>query len=355
MYVVGEGRVRVHDGDVLLTELERGAVFGEISALVTEPRTASVTADSECVLYRIDQKTLYKNMELHLDAFRAVIAGLCQRGRDMAVDSRQRAIKVQVYEHELEIGRQIQAGFLPGTLPTPSGWEIASHFAAAREVAGDFYDVFAVDGSDGHLAVFIGDVCGKGVGAALFMTIFRSLLRASTLLPGLQGADASADRHAIGMESTLRNAVVLTNTYIATTHADSSMFASVFFGLLDTNSGELLYINGGHECPVIVNGQGDTRRLDLSGPALGLFPEASYEVRRERLSHGDMLVAYTDGVPEAMNPAREQFTEDRLLQIAGRPGGSPPSTLAQVLDEIGSFTAGAEQHDDITLLAVKRL
>ena len=141
-------------------------------------------------------------------------------------------------ERELEIGREIQMGFLPEELPQADGWEIAAYLKAAREVAGDFYDAFMLP--DGTIGLVVADVCDKGVGAALFMTLFRSLIRAAATTDGFgESAGSTA-------EVRLQHTIELTNNYIAETHGSTGMFATVFFGILDPRSGLLTYINGGH-------------------------------------------------------------------------------------------------------------
>jgi serine phosphatase RsbU (regulator of sigma subunit) len=173
-------------------------------------------------------------------------------------------------EREMEIGRDIQRGFLPRRLPRLDGWEIAAYFQAAREVAGDFYDVFH-PGSEQKLCLVIADVCDKGVGAALFMTLFRSLLRFT-----MDAADAFGTR---SPASRLRHAAALTNNYIADTHGDTGMFATVFFGLLDPFTGTLLYINAGHESPLVIHSNGACTSLKTTGPALGAIPDQEFDVR----------------------------------------------------------------------------
>ena len=169
------------------------------------------------------------------------------------------------YEHDVQIGRQIQLSFLPDTLPQPAGWEVAALFEPAREVAGDFYDAFSL--THDRVGLVLGDVCDKGVGAALFMALFRSLIRAfaqqhysSRLLDDLAPSLAAAPRDGpsgrrrvlpTGGTLALKNAMELTNNYIIDNHGETAMFATIFFGVLDPDTGTLLYVNGGHEPPVI--------------------------------------------------------------------------------------------------------
>ncbi|MFM8426945.1 MAG: PP2C family protein-serine/threonine phosphatase, partial [Chloroflexota bacterium] len=163
----------------------------------------------------------------------------------------------QALEREFEIGREIQSGFLPVTIPQPKGWEVAASLASAREVAGDFYDVFELPGS--KLGLVIADVCDKGLGAALFMTLFRSLLRAASNIdfytPETPGGHSAKAR--------LKNAISLTNNYIAETHGHTGMFATVFFGILDLRTSSLTYVNCGHLSPLIVNQHGVKQMLGL--------------------------------------------------------------------------------------------
>src|SRR5512136_2504622 len=150
-------------------------------------------------------------------------------------------------ERELEIAREIQMSFLPSKLPQVAGWEIAAYFKAAREVAGDFYDAFLLP--DGNLACVIGDVCGKGVGAALFMTLFRSLIRA-TATSDLARRDP--DLNALSPAECLQHVVAFTNRYVAHTHGAAGMYATLFIGLFNPQTGLLTYINGGNEPALLV-------------------------------------------------------------------------------------------------------
>jgi len=145
-------------------------------------------------------------------------------------------------ERELEIGREIQTGFLPEKLPAVEGWELAASLMSAREVAGDFYDAFELP--DGNLGLVIADVCDKGVGAALFMTLFRSLIRITSNQEYFEHAEKGSLSPSTAQR--LRRAISLTNNYIAETHQESGMFATLFFGSLDPRDGRLTYINGGH-------------------------------------------------------------------------------------------------------------
>lgn len=247
-------------------------------------------------------------------------------------------------ERELEIGREIQKGFLPSKLPRVDGWEIAAYFKAAREVAGDFYDAFYLE-SEKKICLVIADVCDKGVGAALFMTLFRSLLRFTIGAAQLFGKYSPAEM--------LEHAVALTNNYIACTHGDTSMFATVFVGLLDPQDGMLTYINAGHEHPLLVDCNGVYANLKPTGPAVGIIPDVSFRVRDVQLKPGDLFFAFTDGASDALDLAGNSFGKDRLTSLLNN------YTFAETLlgcmsEQLHEHIGAAKQFDDITLLAVRR-
>jgi serine phosphatase RsbU (regulator of sigma subunit) len=247
-------------------------------------------------------------------------------------------------ERELEIGRQIQASFLPEQLPSVDGWEIAAHFAPARKVGGDFYDAFRLP-RHGRLALAVSDVCDKGVGAALFMAVFRSLIR--TALERDDEADVPATR-------SVAATVLHDSDYIARTHGKANMFATLFLAILDPDSGALSYVNAGHEPAVRIGPAGEISRLDPTGPAVGLLPGMRFEARELLLEPGETLLAFTDGVSEARSPAGELFGEERLLALVRSPFSGAGDLLSRIDASLRHHTAGLEPADDITLLAVRR-
>jgi serine phosphatase RsbU (regulator of sigma subunit) len=354
MYFIISCQARVHHGEVTVATLNAGDVFGEMAVLDSEVRSASVTSACESLLLSVERDDFYRALSANPESFKAVIRAILNREREIIHEVKTRSIKLLSYEKEMEIGRRIQKDFLPKSMPEPDNWEIASFFEAAREVAGDFYDVFQLKTSP-HLAIVIGDVCDKGVGAALFMTLFRSLIRASSLY-GFMGSslvDAGAEDTINTPAGVIRNSMQTTNRYIATTHAGSSMFASVFFGLLDTRSGELTYANAGHEAPMVFRSNGEVDLLDVTGGVVGLFPAASYGVESVRLKPGDLIYTYTDGVNEAKNRAGEQFNEERILEAARPEGTDISDFLRAILDAVREFRGDADQSDDITMLALR--
>lgn len=362
MYIVVDGCVMVHDNDVVLKHLYKGDVFGEIGAFAPELRTASITAETDSVLFQLDQETLYDTLSQQPEAARSIIQALCEKERDIVHDVTESAVKVRLLERDMEIARQIQQSFLPDALPEIAGWKMIGHLRPAREVAGDFYDFFPMQAQ--HLmGIVIGDVCDKGIGAALFMTLFRSLIRASSLTNEFQDLQSQIneshsiqDPTAIQVDPTtiLHHSLTLTNRYIATTHARSNMFASVFFALLDPTTGELVYINAGHEPPVILNSKGIHQQLEPTGPVIGLFNEAKHMVQSVRLMPGDLLLGYTDGVTEARNLSNELFSEERLYTLMGNEYGPADTLVDKILAAVDDFTGKASQFDDITVVAIQR-
>lgn len=260
----------------------------------------------------------------------------------------QENLYLKALEREFEIGRRIQAGFLPATIPQPSGWEIAASLKPAREVAGDFYDVFPLPGQ--RIGLVIADVCDKGLGAALFMTLFRSLLRAVANIDFYARAGSAPAETPAGR---LQKTISLTNNYIAETHGGTSMFATVFFGILNTHTGRLDYINGGHLPPLIIGSGGVKTAMPLTGPAVGALADAEYLIRQVTLEPGDVLFAYTDGLTDTENLAGQSFDEMRFVPDIG--GEAPLAALLDMIQaENEAFSTGVKQFDDITMLAVRR-
>jgi serine phosphatase RsbU (regulator of sigma subunit) len=358
MYIVCGGKVKVHDGDLTLAYLGKGSAFGEMAALDGEVRTASITASEETRLIQLNRDDLFALIEREPLVAKSLIHFLCQRGKNIINDITERSLKLRTLEREFEIAHDIQAGFLPESIPEVQDWEIAAYFQAAKEVAGDFYDVFEI-GDCGKIALIVGDVCGKGVGAALFMSLFRSLLRSSLLSTDFMGwsnkdAKEPLDLKPLDIRDILLNSVMLTNNYVAQTHADACMFSTLFVAILDPSDGSLLYVNAGHEAPVIFNKDKVKERISHTGPVAGLFAEVEFSVGETKLEHGDSLLAFTDGVPEAVNTTNEQFTTERMIKVLMENNQKLEQGMNNVVEQLKVFTKNMEQFDDITLLGVKR-
>jgi len=265
---------------------------------------------------------------------------------------------------ELEQGRRIQANFLPQHLPLVQGWEFAAFFRPARQVAGDFYDVFELP--DGKFGLVIADVCDKGVGAALFMALIRSLIRIfcgqafekrdhAVVGRLVEAACPLGDDGQWPASCRTLEAVRLTNAYILGNHGELGMFATLFFGVLDPASGTLDYVNAGHEPPLIVNHHRIRAKLTPSGPAVGLAEQARFTVRRMVMEAGDLFFAYTDGLSEARSPGDEMFGRPRVESLlAAQPLVATSELIAHIQHTLAGFTQDAPQEDDTTLLVVRR-
>jgi serine phosphatase RsbU (regulator of sigma subunit) len=266
--------------------------------------------------------------------------------------------RIKAIEMELEKGREIQQDFLPSVIPQLPNWDIATRFYPAREVSGDFYDVFDLPG--GLLGLAIADVCDKGVGSALYMALIRSLIRvyAEQTLSIVQigPADAQKDNPTPENIEAVRGlqAVGLTNNYLVRHHGEEGMFATLFFGVLDPVSGKLAYINGGHEPLYVIGQDGVLGVLQPTGPAVGLMEDIRFDVEHLQLGPGDLLLGFTDGVTEARSPEDELFTRQRLKDLLSKPVGSPNDLLEKIRHQLFGFIGQAPRLDDVTLLAVQR-
>lgn len=268
----------------------------------------------------------------------------------------------QALDLELEECRQIQKSFLPGQLPDLSGWQFEELFFPAKRVAGDFYDAFMLPGD--YIALVIGDVCGKGAGAALFMALYRSLIRIfsgqaqlgrtainseSRIVGGT--LDTESVRHYTPVEA--MRTVALTNDYIAQDN-EMNMFATLFLGVLDPGNGQLVYINGGQEPVFVIDQKGIKEYLGPTGPAVGWIEQAKFEYRECKLKPGDILLSYTDGVVDALSPDAERFTQERLVSLVSDPVTGVSELIKRIESALFAHINTEHIEDDITILALQR-
>jgi sigma-B regulation protein RsbU (phosphoserine phosphatase) len=241
-------------------------------------------------------------------------------------------------ENELNVAHEIQMSMVPQTFPPfPDRNEFSIHAALhpSREVGGDFYDFFFID--ENRLCVCIGDVSGKGVPAALFMAVARTLIKARAI-------------------DDISTASILTRVNDELSRDNKAyMFVTIWFAILDVRTGTLLYTNAGHNPPYIKQKNGDSKRMDnLHGPVIGAQPGLAYKEDSTRLAPQDILLMYTDGVTEARNREKEFFTEDQLVALlSSREYESMEELVQSTVAEVKRFEDGAEQFDDITVLAVQ--
>lgn len=281
---------------------------------------------------------------------------------DAVVDRRRTQDNVAL-RREMDVARNIQRDFLPESLPTVRGLDINAALHPARQVSGDFFDAFQLAPS-GNVMLVVGDVCDKGVGAALFMALFRSLIRASADPVGGGAIQMIGGRRTLVIESLeaatpgdlLTRVAGFTNNYIARLHGRMNMFATVFLAVIDPQQGYLTYVNAGHEPGLILAPDGRVQELRPTGPALGMMPDEPFAAVDLILERGHTLLAFTDGLVETHSPSGELFGTDRLREALRDQAGTPASTLVPALvSTLQAFGRQTEPHDDLTILAATRM
>jgi len=241
-------------------------------------------------------------------------------------------------EMELTLAGEVQKSFLPLETPQIEGWQLSFALLPARDTSGDFYDTFLL--SDDQLGIIIADVVDKGVGAALFMALSYALLRT----------------YVTDYPSQPEQVFNIVNQRILD-YTTASQFITIFYGILDLKSGEMVYCNAGHCPPLLVrkiNG-GPLQELKRTGIPLGIYKQEIWNQRAEVLGSGDFLVMYTDGITDAENHLHDLFGEQNLWQsISKLKGKESREILEGILVDVDSFTGETPQYDDITLGVVKR-
>lgn len=241
-------------------------------------------------------------------------------------------------QRDLNVAREIQQGILPQTFPPypdRKDFDIFASMVAAKEVGGDFYDFFMIDNH--RLGFVIGDVSGKGIPSAIFMAVSRTLIRAT----GMKGISAAECLESVNN--------LLCNESV------SCMFVTVFYGILDTGTGQINFASAGHNPPYIVRKDGSFKMLDSSGDiVLGVFEGKAFKPMQAHLEPGDGILLYTDGVTEAFNVQNEIYGEHRLEKVLpALADKNVKDAILAVNEDVSRFTAGADQSDDITMLYLK--
>jgi sigma-B regulation protein RsbU (phosphoserine phosphatase) len=242
----------------------------------------------------------------------------------------------QLLARDLEQAAEIQKRFLPGVAPIIRGLDLAGHNAACRTVGGDYYDFFPYEA--GRVAMVLGDVSGKGMPASLLMM-------------GLQA------RVEVLIEEPKDLAQVMTKlNRITSANCPSNRFISLFFCILDGDTGELTFCNAGHNPPLVIRENGEWEQLEGGGPVIGILPSIEYREYHMHLETGDTLVIYSDGVTEAADPDSEEFEVERLAEAVAKSRHLPAAEIvAEVNKAVADFTRGAPQSDDITLIIARRV
>lgn len=249
----------------------------------------------------------------------------------------QAAVEKGRLERELQVARNLQISLLPHEVPTVPGWQFAARWHPAREVAGDFYDF--IRRGEGRAGALIADVADKGMGAALFMALSRSILRAS-----LANAPSSAE----GMAAANR---------LICEDASDGMFVTLFYAEVDA-AGLLTYVNAGHNPALLIRGAtAECVELPLTGPLLGFSETAMYRQETVQLEAGDFVLLYTDGVTEAISGVDENdfYGDARLRELlCARRESSLRDVLQALMDALGQFIDPHQPNDDITMVGIKR-
>jgi serine phosphatase RsbU (regulator of sigma subunit) len=381
-FFLAEGAVQVFAetayGATPLATLKAPRLVGEIGAFAGLPRTASIKAISAARLYEINRSEL---IELGRQSPDLLLAALEQLGRQIATVNEALALYANALaalerrefdsriltdlddpapalatfaaafhrfateiagkrrrEDEMASAAFIQRSLLPKEATINrlrQDMEIAARVRPARDVGGDFYDFFMLD--DDRIAVTIGDVCGKGTPASLFASIVVTLLR--TL--GRDQGDVAT--------------VVNRANLMLCEDNDASMFATVFFGVLDLRDGVMTYANCGHVAPAHLSEIGHVERLKATGAALGIDAACVAKAASKQFQPGDKLILVTDGVTEAMNAAKEEFGERRFVAtVETARQATPAEWVSQLFAAVDAFAEGEEQSDDIGCLVIER-
>ena len=367
-------------GPVHLATVGRGRIVGELGVFTDLPRSATVVARSYLVVVRIEQASLMRLSGEHPSIAVAIIRELGGRlaatnrslacltyaaqalGRDeydaamldelarepgalgsfahAFADMAEEIRAKQRRRQEMRAAAEIQQSILPPALPrqgAAAAIDLHAEMHPAREIGGDFYDYFLL--APDRLAVTVGDVSGKGIPAALFMAVSRTVLRGAAGSNGSDGSDMAA-------------AMAASNRLLATQNT-ACMFVTLFHGVLDLATGRLRYCNAGHNPPYLLHAGGGCERLAATGIPFGVDPDMPYRIAEAALAPGDTLFLFSDGITEAFDPRGEEFGTARLEAVlAATRGGTAAALVGAVLDATAAFAAGAEQSDDITCLAL---
>jgi sigma-B regulation protein RsbU (phosphoserine phosphatase) len=297
------------------------------------------------VVNRIDGGSFSDDDLAFLEALAGSVAVAVENARLLAetraqLEALQRATEehaaLEALRRELDIAREIQQSILPRRFPEHSQIDLFATMLPARDVGGDFYDFFALDAQ--RLGLVIGDVSGKGMPAALFMAVSRTLMKA-TALSGL-GPAACLERV---------NALLLTEN-------TSDMFVTLFYAIVDLRSGELIYSSGGHNPPFVIRAGADVETVAAGGALLGVLDSPHFSEHRLRLALGDTLLLYTDGVTEAADAADLLYGEGRVAGLlAGACSGTSEQLVHALIGDVERHSEGIAQSDDITVLAMRYL
>ena len=330
MFYIAKGAIRLVEINKVIGEGEVIGEMGVFSPLKERTATAVCEIDLEAYTMGHDEIIVFfgKDPEMAIELIRLSIKRFIENLKAETAAKERMA-------SELRIAQEIQASMLPTVFPKRKEFELFAMMEPAKEVGGDFYDFFFID--DNRLCFVIGDVSGKGVPAALFMAITKTLIK--------NEAKRSKDTGEILSNV---NAILVPDN-------QSCLFVTVFCAVLDTRTGAVQYCNAGHNPPLLMRKAGDVEFIKSSkGFVVGVMENCSCKYDNLKLEPGDALLLYTDGVTEAMDPEQKQFSEPKLKGLlAGMKGKDMKGLIESMRAEVLAFVRGAAQSDDITMLAIK--
>jgi serine phosphatase RsbU (regulator of sigma subunit) len=360
MYVVVDGQLEIlkapdTDEEMILNMIHAGEYIGEMSLITGAPRTASVRAHGDVILLSMSRSQLMDLLQRHPQLANDMVGVLSQRldstnvatFRDLTEKNRQLQqafdelkaaqellIEKERLERELKVAAEIQMSILPDVLPVVEGFDFGGRILPARQVGGDFYDVFVLDNR--KIGLVIGDVADKGVPSAIFMARAHALIIAEAegeISPG--DVMRRVNRHITRLEK-------------------STQFVTALYGVLDITTREFTYARAGHEPPLLLTADGSVHRLPHKpGMALGLWEEIALDEYSVHLPKDSMLVMFTDGMTDCRNSKGEPFGLERLKETAaGLKNLTAQRGCDELFDTLMLYQSGAKQDDDVTLLAI---
>ncbi|MGK7943183.1 MAG: SpoIIE family protein phosphatase [Microcystaceae cyanobacterium] len=349
-YILLSGELRAFLGDLNQKKNSQekgfpilaGEHIGEMSIIENKPVSANVIAVESSELLVISEDIFWQELLTIPGISKNLLQGLSKRMRqrdEIALKNLEESLKFEQIKKDLAAASQIQFNILPSDpiiFPNHPQVDIAATITPAREVGGDFYDAFPLD--ERHICVAVGDVSGKGIPAALFM------IRAVTLI-----------RISISTLNPLGEIVEDINRHLCERN-DDCMFVTLFIGILDVISGELTYVNGGHNPPFFArNGQYFAPLSSKAGMLLGVYDSARYQTNTLSFAKDDVLILYTDGVTEAENYAQSLFSAERTQEVLNtlEKGSNAQSAITVLEKAISDFCSTAAQSDDITILVLR--
>jgi serine phosphatase RsbU (regulator of sigma subunit) len=361
-YILAEGQVAITQklgaGEKrLLATRSPGEFFGEMALIEKKPRTATITTIVKSTVLEVTedafQELLSNSPSLAMAMIRRFIANVRASGQATIADltkkneelrkayedlkaAQAELVKKERLEHEMEIAGEVQRSLLPSRYPPFRGYSFFGRNIPARHVGGDLYDVIKVD--DDHVGLLMADVSDKSVHAALIMAVTRTLFLA----------------HARRSLSPAEVALAVHNGLIEVSTNDD-MFVTVFYGVLHGPSGRLHYVRAGQDKPMLYRAAGGPpEELDADGRFLGMWPDLRLEERSVTLQSGDLLVAFSDGVPDAVNEAGASYGLERLTGLLDQHRRSPAKVVCSaIFDDVFEFRGGAAAFDDITVLVAR--